>query len=73
MKIWYEQWSKAGAGPNYSVENVSLYLSDFNWVKNWFDKYFFTKVSDALLVILLIIIIFFFQKFYKVVYYESHQ
>ena len=60
MKIWYEQWSKAGAGPNYSVENVSLYLSNFNWVKNWFDKYFFTKVSDALLVILLIIIIFYF-------------
>ena len=60
MKIWYEQWSKAGAGPNYRVENVSLYLSDFNWVKNWFDKYFFTKVSDALLVILLIIIIFYF-------------
>ena len=60
MKIWYEQWSKAGAGPNYRVENVSLYLSNFNWVKNWFDKYFFTKVSDALLVILLIIIIFYF-------------
>ena len=60
MKIWYEQWSKAGAGPNYNVENVSLYLSNFNWVKNWFDKYFFTKVSDALLVILLIIIIFYF-------------
>ena len=60
MKIWYEQWSKAGSGPNYSVENVSLYLSNFNWVKNWFDKYFFTKVSDALLVILLIIIIFYF-------------
>ena len=60
MKIWYEQWSKAGAGPNYSVENVSLYLSNFNWVKIWFDKYFFTKVSDALLVILLIIIIFYF-------------
>ena len=60
MKIHYEQWSKAGAGPNYNVENVSLYLSNFNWVKNWFDKYFFTKVSDALLVILLIIIIFYF-------------
>ena len=60
MKIWYEQWSKAGAGPNYRVENVSLYLSNFNWVKNWFDKYFFTKVSDALLVIFLIIIIFYF-------------
>ena len=60
MKIWYEQWSKAGAGPNYRVENVGLYLSNFNWVENWFDKYFFTKVSDALLVILLISIIFYF-------------
>jgi len=60
IKIWYEQWSKAGAGPNYRVENVSLYLSNFNWVENWFDKYFFTKVSDALLVILLISIIFYF-------------
>ena len=40
---WYEIWSKAGASPNYRVENFSEYLSNFNWVSNWLTNYFLIK------------------------------
>ena len=46
MNNWYEQWSKAGAGPNFRVENSEEYIWNFNWVPNWIDIYFFNKVSD---------------------------
>ncbi|MDA9604802.1 hypothetical protein N9S39_03735, partial [Candidatus Pelagibacter sp.] len=49
MNNWYEQWSKAGAGPNFRVENSSEYIKYFNWVPNWINMYFFTKVSDFIL------------------------
>ncbi len=65
MKIWYELWSKAGATPNYRVENIENYLNGFNWISNWFENYFFNKVSDFLLSIFVIIvffILFFFKK-----------
>tara|TARA_B110000238_G_C16102089_1_gene428633 strand:- start:434 stop:1714 length:1281 start_codon:yes stop_codon:yes gene_type:complete len=48
MNDWYEQWSKAGAGPNFRVNDPENYIQGFNWVSNWFDEYFFTKVSDFL-------------------------
>ena len=53
MNNWYEQWSKAGAGPNFRVENASEYIKYFNWVSNWMDMYFFNKVSDFVLEFLL--------------------
>jgi hypothetical protein len=62
-KIWIETWAKAGAGPNFRVENVGFYLSYFNWVPNWFKTYFFNKISDYLLVLLTIIITLFFTFF----------
>ena len=46
---WYEIWSKAGATPNYRVDNFDEYLRNFNWVSNWVDKYFFNKFSDFFL------------------------
>ena len=49
LNDWYEQWSKAGAGPNFRVENPSEYIQYFNWVNNWMDMYFFNKMSDFLL------------------------
>ena len=52
MNNWYEQWSKAGAGPNYRVDDPENYIQGFNWVGNWIDKYFFNKVSDFILGIL---------------------
>ena len=62
MNNWYELWSKAGANPNYRVENPNQYIKGFNWVNNWFEGYFFNKMSDFILgifsVILLFLIIF---------------
>ena len=60
MNDWYEQWSKAGANPNFRVENPQVYIQHFNWVSNWFQEYFFTKVSDFIFGILFLTIIFLF-------------
>ena len=46
---WYELWAKAGASPDYIVENQSEYINNFNWINNWIDNYFFNKVSDFIL------------------------
>ena len=43
IKVWFEQWSKGGASPNYGVENPKEYIKKFNWVKGWIDIYFFNK------------------------------
>ena len=60
MKTHYENWSKAGASPNFSVDNYSEYISNFNWFSGWLDRYFFNKVSDFLLGLLFLTIIFIF-------------
>ena len=57
MKDWYSLWAKAGANPNFRVSDPEKYLEYFNWVSNWIDRYFFTKVTDYLAVIFLISII----------------
>ena len=49
MNQWYQQWSKAGAGPNFRVESPEIYIQKFNWLSNWFEVYFFNKVSDFLI------------------------
>ncbi len=62
---WYEIWSKAGASPNYRVENFNEYLQKFNWVSNWIDNYFFNKFSDYFLGVvfaLLVLFAFFWPK-----------
>ena len=56
-KIWFELWSKAGASPNYIVEDRILYISDLNWLRNWIDNYFFNKVSDYLLSLIFLLLI----------------
>ncbi len=58
MKIHYENWSKAGATPNFSVNNYENYVSYFNWLNGWIDRYFFNKVSDYLLSLSLLSLIF---------------
>tara|TARA_Y100000590_G_C15717085_1_gene1012239 strand:+ start:299 stop:1951 length:1653 start_codon:yes stop_codon:yes gene_type:complete len=60
LNLHYENWAKAGSGVGYENINKQEYVTNFNWVSNWVDKYFFNKVSDYLLSLLLIIIIFFF-------------
>ena len=64
MNQWYQQWSKAGATPNFRVDNPEIYIKHFNWVSNWFSEYFFNKVSDFILGTLTVAIIFIFV-FYK--------
>ena len=49
---WLEQWSKAGAGPNFRVENPLTYIQNFNWVSRWFEYYFMEKVKDQLLILI---------------------
>lgn len=46
LSIWLEQWAKAGAGPNFRVDNVEEYISHLNWVSHWFEKYFLVKFVD---------------------------
>ena len=58
MNDWYEQWSKAGANPNFRVENPQEYIQHFHWVNNWCQEYFFTKVSDFISGILFLTVIF---------------
>ena len=60
MHLWFEQWSKAGAGPTFRIENPEIYVSKFNWVENWLNFYFFNKVSDNILLIILISVVIFF-------------
>jgi len=62
---WFEQWAKAGAGPNHRVDNPENYIKGFNWVPNWIELYFFNKVSDFILGLLLLLTIVFFSFYSK--------
>ena len=57
LSIWLEQWSKAGAGPNFRVENLDVYIQNLNWVGNWFERYFIVKFLDQIAILLVIFII----------------
>jgi hypothetical protein len=62
---WYEQWSKAGAGPNFRVESPEIYIEKFNWVKHWFFNYFIGKGSDlffGLVFLLAVVFLVFYSK-----------
>ena len=59
MKIWYELWSKGGATPNFIVQDRLDYITNFNWLSNWFDVYFFNKMSDYLLSLFLMFLVFY--------------
>ena len=60
MSIHYENWSKAGAGPNFEfkVDNFEEHIKNLNWLSIWVDKYFFNKVSDFLLGLVLMSVVF---------------
>jgi len=66
LNNWYELWSKGGAAPNFRIDNPGEYIKGFNWVNNWFNIYFFNKVSDYILGLttLIIIVLFFFRKYF---------
>jgi hypothetical protein len=56
--IWYELWAKAGATPNYVIQDRENYIKYLNWLPNWINNYFFTKGSDTISVILSILTLF---------------
>ena len=62
---WLEQWSKAGAGPNFRVENPKEFIQNFNWFPRWLEYYFTGKVVDQLFLMLssFLIVFFLFKKF----------
>ena len=61
---WFELWSKAGATPNYIIENREIYTQGFNWLNIWIYEYFFTKVSDFIIGILVLCLVVYYL-FYK--------
>lgn len=65
MNEHYENWAKAGAGPNFKVDNISNHIMYFNWLPNWIDKYFFNKVSDFLFGLIFLIFIIYVSFFSK--------
>lgn len=59
MNNWYQQWSKAGAGINYRVENPDEYIKKLNWLPNWYERYFLYKFKESLLGLLFLTILVF--------------
>ena len=43
MNAHYENWAKAGAGPNFKVDNIENHIMYFNWLPNWINNYFLIK------------------------------
>ena len=65
VNVWFELWSKAGASPNFVVENRIDYIQGMNWLPNWIENYFFNKVSDFILGILFLVIVIYLSFFGK--------
>lgn len=65
LSKWLEQWAKAGAGPNFRVEDQLVYIKNLNWFSNWFEKYFLGKFLEQLLLLLssILVVFFVFKKF----------
>ena len=65
IATWLEQWAKAGAGPNFRVEDPLVYIKNFNWISRWFDYYFLEKFLDQLLILTsaFLVILFVFKSF----------
>ena len=57
MNNWYQVWSKAGAGITYRADNLNEYTKKFNWVKNWYERYFVYKVKETIFGILFLLIL----------------
>ena len=49
MYNWVQQWSKSGASSTYRVENPQEYIKGFNWVSNWYERYFLYKFKELIM------------------------
>jgi|LakMenEpi03Aug12_release.lakeMendotaPanAssembly.Ray.scaffolds.fasta_scaffold49390_4 hypothetical protein len=72
LSQWYEIWSKAGAGPNFRIENPEIYIKDLNWIRGWIDRYFFKKVTDTIGLVFAICVIYFFLIKYRSKYKKNN-
>ena len=59
LSFFLEQWAKAGAGPNFRVENASEYVRHFNWVSHWFEEYFLKKGLDQFGILISVFLVIF--------------
>ena len=59
ISLWLEQWAKAGAGPNFRVDDPLEYIQNFNWVSHWIEKYFVGKFLEQLGLLLAVFLIIF--------------
>ncbi len=72
LSNWLEQWAKAGAGPNFRIENPKEYIQNLNWVDRWFEYYFMGKVKDQLLLLIFsFVLIFSLFKNFKINFKKS--
>ena len=58
MNNWLQQWSKSGASSTFRVENPEEYIKGFNWVSNWYERYFLYKFKELISGLIVTIIIF---------------
>ena len=70
LSIWLEQWSKAGAGPNFRIEDPLVYIQNFNWISNWIEMYFKVKILDQLGILVTVFFVTFL--FFKRFKYKTH-
>ena len=70
MNLWGEVWAKAGATPNYVINDFQKYVQGVNWVPLWYREYFLGKFTDFLLVLLIINLVIFFI-FNKQIYFNK--
>ena len=76
MALHYENWSKAGMTPNFLIDDPNNYVRSFNWVNNWLDRYFISKVSDFLVglsVLVLIFLVTFYSKTKHVINFDKNK
>ena len=59
LNLHYEAWAKGGIGTGYKFDDLQNYVTNFTWLSNWFNNYFFTKFSDFILVVLVVSFIFY--------------
>jgi len=70
LNLWGEVWAKAGATPNYVIDDFEKYTQGINWVPLWYQEYFLGKFTDFLLVLLIINLVIFFT-FNKKIYFNK--
>ena len=59
ISLWLEQWAKAGAGPNFRVDDPLIYIQNFNWVPHWIEKYFVGKFLEQLELLMAVFLLIF--------------